>query len=108
MTFKSIDLQMSIPRTQEFSGMHGQAIHKPIADQNMLAAQTSKHTEQIRRKNSGIEQAAGFHVHSEHEGQQGNAYRNARRKRPEAEASDSDLEQSPAHPFKGHKLDIKL
>ncbi len=108
MTFKSIDLQMSVPRTQEFSGMHGQAIHKPVADQNMLAAQTTKQTELARGKNSAIEQSNGLHVRSGNDGQQGNAYQKPSQKRSDSETADSEQEQPPAHPFKGHKLDIKL
>lgn len=108
MTFKSIDLQMSIPRTQEFSGMHGQAIHKPVTDQTMLAAQTTKQIELARGKNSAIEQANGLHVRSEHDEQQGNAYRKPSKKRSDSDTADSEQEQPPPHPFKGHKLDIKL
>lgn len=108
MTFKSIDLQMSIPRTQEFSGMQSQANHKPVADQNTLADQTAKHTEQLRSKNTNIEQTTGLHVRSEQDGHQGNAYRNTNRKRQEDETIEKTQEQAPAHPFKGHHLDIKL
>jgi hypothetical protein len=109
MTFKSLDLQMSVPRTQEFSGMHGQAIHKPVADQNMLAAQTSKETELARGKNTAIEHANGLNVRSDTEGHQDNANQQAKRKRSEkTDDAESMQEQPPAHPYKGHKLDIKL
>lgn len=108
MTFKSIDLQMSIPRTQEFSGMQSQANHKPAADQYTLADQAAKHTEQLRGKNSNIEQTTGLNVRSEQEGHQGNAHQKTNRKRQEDDALENNVEQPPAHPFKGHHLDIKL
>lgn len=108
MTFKSIDLQMSVPRTQEFGGMHGQAIHKPAADQNMLASQTTKQTELARGKNTAIEHTSGLHVRSENDGHQGNAYQKQIHQRSESENADSEQEQPLPHPFKGHKLDIKL
>lgn len=109
MTFKSIDLQMSVPRTQEFSGMHGQAIHKPVADQNKLAEQTSKQTELLRGKNTAVEQSNGLHIRSDQEGQQDKAHKQARRSQAEPESGDGEQEpQQPTHPFKGHKLDIKL
>lgn len=108
MTFKSIDLQMSVPRTQEFSGQHGQALHKPTADQNQLANQSAKDTEQLRGKNTGIEHAIGLHVRSEQDGQQDNANQNDRRKRAADESMETEADQPPAHPFKGHHLDIKL
>lgn len=106
--FKSIDLQMSVPRTQEFSGMHGQAIHKPVTDQHMLATQSTKQTELARGKNSAIEQSNGLHVRSEHDRQQGNAFQKPRQKRSDSETADIEQVQPPAHPFKGHKLDIKF
>ncbi|WP_141500753.1 hypothetical protein [Paenibacillus luteus] len=108
MTFKSIDLQMSVPRTQEFSGMHGQAIHKPVADQNKLAEQTSKQTELLRGKNTAVEQSNGLHIRSDHEGQQDKGHKQAKRNHSEQESEDGEQEPKPTHPFKGHKLDIKL
>jgi len=108
MTFKSIDLQMSVPRTQEFSGMHGQVIHKPVADQNTLANQSTKQTELLRGKNTAIEQSNGLNIRSEQEGQQGNAHQNARRKRAESPSEADEQEATPSHPYKGHRLDIKL
>ncbi|MDQ8733332.1 hypothetical protein [Paenibacillus sp. LHD-38] len=108
MTFKSIDLQMSVPRTQEFSGKHGQAIHKPVVDQNMLAAQTTKQTDLLRGKNTAVEQSNGAHIRNDQERQQGNAYQKARRKPLETAPEDHVEEHPPTHPFKGHRVDIKL
>ncbi|WP_138751562.1 hypothetical protein [Paenibacillus sinopodophylli] len=107
MTFKTIDLQMSVPRTQEFSGQHGQAIHKPVADQNALAAQTTKETELLRGKNTAVEQSNGAHIHSE-EDSQGNAYQKAKQKRLKQNSDQEEQEHPPVHPYKGHRLDIKL
>lgn len=108
MTFKSIDLQMSVPRTQEFSGMHGQAMHKPVADQSMLANQTSKQTELLRGKNTAIEQSSGLHIRSGQEDGQGNAYQKAKQKRSDSSSEVEEQEETPAHPYKGHRFDIKL
>ncbi|MBD2870711.1 hypothetical protein [Paenibacillus arenilitoris] len=109
MTFKSIDLQMSVPRTQEYGGMQGQAIHKPVAEQNMLADQSAKHTERLRSKNTGVEQSAGLQVRSGNENRAGDggAHKSEKRKRT-AEEPDDSAGQQPVHPFKGHRLDIKL
>lgn len=108
MTFKSIDLQMSVPRTQEFGGMHGHAIHKPVADQNKLAEQASKQTELLRGKNTAVEQSSGIHIRNEQDGHQDQAHQKNRRKQEEAEGLESEKEQPPTHPYKGHKFDIKL
>ncbi|OMF36782.1 hypothetical protein BK133_09065 [Paenibacillus sp. FSL H8-0548] len=108
MTFKSIDLQMSIPRTQEFSGMHGQAIHKPVADQNKLAEQASKQTELLRGKNAAVEQSSGIQIRNEQDGQQEQPHQKSRRTKEESEGLESEKDLPPTHPYKGHKFDIKL
>ncbi|MNE60993.1 hypothetical protein D3C80_1561760 [compost metagenome] len=87
--------------------MQGQAIHKPVADQNALAEQSAKQTEQLRGKNTAVEHTTGLQVRSEQEGKQQNGYKNAKRKRAGGDA-EADSEQTTAHPFKGHNLDIKL
>lgn len=107
MTFKPLDLQISVPRTQEFGGMQSQAAHKPTADQTALADRASKQTEQLRAKNTAVENTAGLKVRSEQE-QKGAAYRKAARKRSARDQTEEQAEDQPAHPYKGHNLDIKL
>lgn len=108
MTFKSIDLQMSVPRTQEFSGKQSQIMHKTVADQNTLANQAAKNTEELRSKNTGIEQTTGLHVRTDQGEQQGHAHPKASRKRNLDESTEQDEGTQPSHPFKGHSVDIKL
>ncbi|WP_424765766.1 hypothetical protein [Paenibacillus sp. sgz302251] len=105
MTFKPIHLQMSIPRTPEFSGQHGHALHKPVADQNMLANQSAKLTEELRSKNTEVEHTTGLQVRSEQDGHNGNEHSN-RKRRDKVEESEAD--EQPAHPYKGHNFDMKL
>ncbi|MDQ0059689.1 hypothetical protein [Paenibacillus harenae] len=109
MTFKPLDMQMSVPRTQEYSGLQGQAAHKPLADQSALAGQASKETEQLRTKNTAVEQTTGQKVRSDQEQSDGSGSRySAARKRTSDEMAEEQAEEKPAHPFKGHNLDIKL
>lgn len=108
MTFKSIDLQMSVPRTQEFSGKQSQIMHKAVVDQNTLANQAAKNTEELRSKNTGIEQATGLHVRSDQGEQKGNAHPKASGKRQSDESEEQGEGTQPSHPFKGHSVDIKL
>lgn len=88
--------------------MYGQAAHKPVADQNMLADQSAKQTEQLRSKNTGIEHTTGLHVRSEKEGRQGEEERSDKRKQAAADSAEHEDTQRPVHPFKGHHVDIKL
>ncbi len=108
MTFKPLDLQMSVPRTQEFSGQHGQALHKPVADQTMLAEQAAKQTEQLRRQNSAVEQASGQQIRGDQERNQEKQGRSGEARQHAQEESGQSSEAAPVHPYKGHHLDIKL
>lgn len=87
--------------------MQSQAAQKPVADQNMLAAQSAKETEQMRSQNAGIEQTDKSQVRTNQEGKQSGDNRQFSRKRSEEAAADDETD-APAHPYKGHHLDIKL
>lgn len=108
MSFKPLDLQMSIPRTQEFSTMQSQAAHKPVADQNMLANQSAKDTELMRSQNSEVEQSDKPKMRMNEDGQHGSSYRNGSGNRKEDKDKEDGADPTPVHPYKGHNLDIKL
>jgi hypothetical protein len=108
MTFKPLDLQMSVPRTQEFSAQHGQALHKPVADQTALADQSAKHTEQLRRQNTAVEHTTGQQIRGDQERNQEKQGHSPGKKQQEDAESGQSAEAAPVHPFKGHHLDIKL
>ncbi|GKU78653.1 hypothetical protein [Paenibacillus sp. L3-i20] len=108
MTFKPLDLQMSVPRTQEFGGKHQQAIQRPLSEQNILANQASKDTEELRRQNTAVEQSSKPQVRADQESSQGNKHgKSARSSNADGMESD-DSSESPPHPYKGKRLDIKL
>jgi len=107
LAFKSLDLQLSIPRTQDVGMLQSQAAHKPIADQNLLANQTAKETELKRTQNSELEKAAKANVQTNDQGNSNNkGQRGSRSKRLSSNESESG--EAPAHPYKGHHLDISL
>ncbi|MGO4375995.1 hypothetical protein AB4Z21_35665, partial [Paenibacillus sp. MCAF20] len=81
----------------------------PLADQSALAGQASKETEQLRSKNTGVEQATGQKVRSDQDqSKESGGQRSSASKRTAGEQADDQTEAKPAHPFKGHNLDIKL
>ncbi|WP_168122227.1 hypothetical protein [Paenibacillus sp. HB172176] len=107
MTYKPLDLQMSVPRTQEFSNMQQQAAQKPAMDQTMLEGQAAKHTEELRMHNSAVEQTGQAHVRANQDGKHSGAHEQRKRTKESVEGDEDKPEQA-AHPFKGHHLDIKL
>lgn len=109
MPYRSIDLQMSIPRTPESGAQHSQAMLKPVLDQARLANETGKQTELLRGKNSAIEQSTKLDIHHQ---QDESDSPSKRKKHREAVTDQPDpdnvTEQVQRHPFKGKHIDITL
>jgi len=108
MTFRTVDLQMSIPRTQELSGTHGQAIQRPVSEQDLLAKEAAKHTEELRTKNVAVDQPASLSIQKDNEQMQHGGKRRKKRSDQDSEETDGEDKQPPSHPYKGHHFDIKL
>ncbi|MFF2888102.1 hypothetical protein [Paenibacillus sp. NPDC057967] len=108
MTFKPLDLQMSVPRTQEFSGMQQQAAQRPLAEQNMLANQASKQTEELRNQNTAVEQSSKPQVRADQDGANDGGYKRGTRKKADGTDEELPADEPAVHPYKGHHLDIKL
>lgn len=108
MTFKPLDFQMSVPRTQEYGGKHQQSLQRPIAEQTMLASQSAKQTEELRHQNTGIEKSSNLDVRADQESAGGNAYKKQKKKRASSKQDQETGQETPAHPFKGRHFDIKL
>ncbi|GGG12187.1 hypothetical protein [Paenibacillus abyssi] len=105
MTFKSIDLQISIPRTPEASNLQSHLMHKPLVEQNKLADDAAKQTEMQRHKNTNIEETVGLNVHDQSSGSQ---EKQEQKKRKPQKAAPDHGEVSSSHPYKGKHIDISL
>ncbi|GLX68509.1 hypothetical protein [Paenibacillus glycanilyticus] len=108
MPFKPIDLQWSIPRTPEVGGLQSQTNHRITAEQTRMAELASKQTEQLRSKNTGIEQTGGTNVRNERDRNNGNPYLAKRKQQPEEAEGPEEENRQPEHPYKGHHVDISL
>ncbi|MBW7454731.1 hypothetical protein ACFOLF_04550 [Paenibacillus sepulcri] len=110
MTYRSIDLQVSIPRTQEKGNLQNQLNQKPVIDQTRLEGDSVKQTEQLRSKNSEIEQSVKMSIKDQP--QQGNHSKRKRR----GNAGDGSIQEEAGHseqaahnhPYKGKHIDISL
>ncbi|QYR19747.1 hypothetical protein KZ483_17895 [Paenibacillus sp. sptzw28] len=112
MPYRSIDLQMSIPRTQEKSTMQNQVLQKPIVDQTKLEADTARQTEQLRVKNSAVEQSGKPKIKERQRRESGSSFKRGKRGEATGESDDSSGEPTvPAvkkHPYKGQHIDISF
>ncbi|CAM4242987.1 hypothetical protein [Paenibacillus tarimensis] len=105
MTFKSIDLQMSIPRTQEASGYHGQQLQRSANEQAMLAGDSHKQAVKERQMSTGIEETSGQTIRDREPGKQGGGQSKERRKDTKAGAEAAPAKE---HPYKGKHIDISF
>jgi len=105
MTFKSIDLQMSIPRTPEASGIHGQLLHRPVAEQQLLANNAAKETEELRHKNAEVEETGGQKIRDDREQSSSRQQGQKRHGKPDDDPANA---QPSIHPYKGKHIDISL
>ncbi|MUT66381.1 hypothetical protein [Paenibacillus sp. NEAU-GSW1] len=106
MPFKPIDLQLSIPRTPELSSHQGQQNVRPIVEQTRLEEVQIKQTELARGKNADVEHTTGLNIRQDQDSQNGGD--GQKRKRQPDQHNVSDEEKPPAHPYKGHHVDISL
>ncbi len=103
MAFKSIDLQISLPRTAEMSPLAGHQQHRPMTEQAMLAQQAVKNTEQMGQRLLKSESSSkGEIADRQHRG--GGQQSSQGRKRSGKTAPEQ--ENRPEHPFKGKHIDF--
>ncbi|MFD2116802.1 hypothetical protein ACFSTH_20520 [Paenibacillus yanchengensis] len=108
MSFKPLDMQMSVPRTQDVSILKSQAAQKPIVDQNALAQQSIQETEKMRTESSKLEKSAKMTIKEQAREQKGQQDKQSDQEVVEVDAKKSQTVSDPIHPYKGHHVDISL
>lgn len=103
MSLKPVELQIAVPRTTEAGRIQNDLQHRPTADQQQLAAQNIKHSQEMTQRSSEVEDSSEPALRDDgsrgkHTGGQSHHEREARQEQArEAE-----------HPYKGHRLDLSL
>ncbi|OPA77621.1 hypothetical protein BVG16_14340 [Paenibacillus selenitireducens] len=105
MGLRPIEMQMSIPRTQDASSVQHQAQQKPLLDQTQLAGQASKTIEELRTKNTQVDETVQLPIHNHQKGKQQSSDRRHQHKSKEGSSEESEV---PIHPYKGHRIDLTL
>ncbi|MCM3745983.1 hypothetical protein M3223_01305 [Paenibacillus pasadenensis] len=105
MPYRPIDLQVSIPRTQETGNQQSYLQGRQAAEARMQAEQAAKQTELDRGRSTELERSGDARIgHREKEPGDGTS---GGRERPADHDSEPDVPQA-EHPFKGRRLDIRL
>lgn len=110
MSLKPVELQIAIPRTQDASAQQNQLLHKPAADQQLLAEQASRQAEEKLHKPNQVEAPSQAHIEEELRERD-----HSRRRKPgtgeEAASGNEPHNASPQparHPYKGRHIDFSL
>ncbi|GAB6988941.1 hypothetical protein [Paenibacillus pini] len=105
MSMKSVELQIAIPRTSEAGKIQNELHHRSSQEQQFLAGQQIKASQQMRQRSTEVDESAHTEVRDEgkpkYSGQQAT----------DEHKSQQETEQrthAAEHPYKGHHLDVSL
>ncbi|MBB3109419.1 hypothetical protein FHS18_001471 [Paenibacillus phyllosphaerae] len=113
MTYRSIDLQVSVPRVHEQSATQQQAIHRSHAEQTRFETDAVKQTEVQRTQNTAIESGNQANV-DEHRLKEDRGLKNKRKRSRQSQAGADEEKNAEIaaneskHPFKGKHIDISF
>ncbi|MGN7760365.1 hypothetical protein [Paenibacillus sp. 22594] len=102
MSLKPVELQIALPRTTEAGKIQNGLQHRPALDQQQLAGQNVKQTEQLAQRSSEVDESAESALRDGRSGQhQSGGHTPPHKHQPE---TSHDAE----HPYKGHRIDLSL
>ena len=104
MSYKPIDMQVSMPRSVEMTSLQHQQQQRPTTEQGLLGQQAMKTAEQNATRSNKAESASGGTI-SEREPRERN------KRKPGAKTSSSqdqaaEESRAPEHPYKGRHIDF--
>ncbi|WP_310550352.1 hypothetical protein [Paenibacillus glufosinatiresistens] len=101
MSFKPVELQIAVPRVTEAAKLHQEALHRPVQDQQMLAAMNVKHSREEAQRSAEVEETAESAIRDDG--------RRGRSNHGSGESGRRETEDKQAeHPFKGKRIDLSL
>jgi hypothetical protein len=103
MSLKSLEMQVALPRTQDFGKMQEQMNQRSMVNQQQ-SSQEDKIRAELERKRSAKMEGKNKGIISSDE-QSSNGYAEQKKKR---QKENEQLEDHSAHPYKGKHLDISL
>jgi len=106
MSFRSVEMQIAIPRTSEAQVAQNQLLQKPVLDQEALAAKELQQKERELRQSTGVQESDGPAIRQEKEKSGGRESGGKQKRKPPAPRKQSG--EKAAHPYKGHHIDLTL
>ncbi|GAA3406601.1 hypothetical protein ACFFNY_24440 [Paenibacillus hodogayensis] len=108
MSFRSVEMQIAIPRTSEIGQVQNHLMQKPTYDQTALAAKMTQRKERQLRQSTNVEGSDAPHIRDEREAGTGGKGRGKATKKAGMAKERDDSAAGPAHPYKGRHIDITI
>lgn len=107
MDLKPVELQIAVPRTNEAGKIQQVQQLKPVLDQQQLAAQNVKQSEQLRIRSNEVDETGKSEIRDEGRNFSSGGQSQAGKgdEQPGAEGS-INLAHPAEHPFKGKHIDV--
>ncbi len=105
MSYKSIDIQTSLPRTVELTPLAQHQQQRPIIEQAALAAQTIKTAEHESKRSQKTESSAKGTIKDRGAREQGRQSESGKHSQEEEQPAGAGAPQ-PSHPYKGKHIDF--
>lgn len=103
MSYKSIDLQASLPRTAEMSPLQHQQQQRSATEQSLLGQQAVKNSEQQAKRSAKMESTSNGTI-SERQPRHRNKQSSSSNKSSHEQAQDESKVSE--HPYKGKHIDF--
>lgn len=104
MSLRTVELQITIPRTHEAGKIQEQMQQRPLNDMAHLAEEEKKNIAKQQEKTAATEHAEQEKIKDQQKQNQSNR-QNAKR---DDQQKDQVNKQKIQHPYKGHSVDISL
>lgn len=102
MSLKPVELQIALPRTHEAGKVQNQMQQRPALDQQQLAGQSVKHSQEIALRSSEVDESAETALRDGGKGNHQDGHADPRKPHKQETVHDAE------HPFKGHRIDLSL
>jgi hypothetical protein len=103
MSYKSIDLQTSLPRALEMTPLQQQQQQRSATEQSLLAQQAMKTDEQQAKRSAKMESTSNGTIS---ERQPRNRNKQQSSSNPQAQEQSADEIKASEHPYKGKHIDF--
>ena len=103
MSLKPVELQIAVPRTTEAGRIQNELQHSPSADQQQLAAQNVKQSQEMTQRSTEVDDTSDTALRDD-----GGRGKNTGGNSQQDKHHKSDGSPDAEHPYKGHRIDLSL